>query len=121
MAKVTKMKRNFKREVERGDVTIPKAIDAVKEEILNEVRAVANGHKQSIFDMIELGKTLLELEKMSGKTPAKKADKEPTKDKGKPPAKAGGIQAVKPVDDNNGDDDDYLDLDADDEVSEDDF
>lgn len=96
----TKRLRNFTKEVERGDVTVEQAIAEIKEEILDEVRAVAGGYKQSIFDLVEKGKELRALEEMSAEKspPTKKSTK------GSEKSDSTGIKPLESVDEIGEDD-----------------
>lgn len=98
-----KPKRNYKKELERGDVTVEAAIKDVKEEIIGEVRAVSGGYKQSIFELVEKGKVLIELEEML----AQKLPPASVKTKGdatKKKATGGGIKPLASTDEIGEDD-----------------
>lgn len=92
-------KRNFRKEVERGDITVAAAVAALKEEIIQEVRHISGGYKQSVFELEQKGKELLALEQMLSETATKK--KAPKKVAA---AAGGGIKAVANEDDEEFDD-----------------
>lgn len=102
-----KPKRNFKKEVEQDRISVGAAIKELEKEIIEEVKKVSSGAKSSIYDLVEKGKELLILEKMSGEgSPSRK-------DKPQAPAKSKG--GIKPVAEN----DDFEDEESD--VAEGDF
>lgn len=49
-----------------GDTPVPQAIKDVKDEIVEHVRRLADGSQMSVYELVEKGKELLELERIHG-------------------------------------------------------
>lgn len=46
----------------QGDLPVAEVVKLLKEEILEEVRLVSNGRKNSVYELVEKGKELMALE-----------------------------------------------------------
>lgn len=74
---MTHLKKIQQKKAPQGpDITIEEAITELKYQIVEEVRALADGRRTSIFQIVDMGKELIELETRVLEEVKRKAKKE---------------------------------------------